>query len=109
MAIAFADAEFEPAAGQEIDRRGLLGEQNRIVPRQHQNRGAEPQGLGFRRHPGQQRQARRDLAEAGEMMLDQEGRMIAERLGLDIVVDELLVALAGIDVRSAMAGRGAAE
>ncbi len=43
------------------------------------------------------------------MMLDQKRRMIAERLGLDIVVDELLVALAGIDVRSAMAGRGAAE
>ena len=54
-------------------------------------------------------EARGDLAEAGEMMLDQEGRVIAERLGLDIVFDELLVALAGIDVRPAVAGRRAAE
>src|SRR6187401_813989 len=30
VAIALADAEFEPPAGQEIDRRGLLGEQYRI-------------------------------------------------------------------------------
>ena len=43
------------------------------------------------------------------MMLDQECRVIAERLGLDIVVDELPVALAGIDVRPAMAGGRAAE
>jgi len=43
------------------------------------------------------------------MMLDQERRMIAERLGLDIIVDKLLVALPGIDVRPAMAGRRAAE
>ena len=44
---------------------------------------------GLRRHPGEQRQAGGHLAEAGEMMLDQERRVIAERLGLDIVVDEL--------------------
>ena len=43
------------------------------------------------------------------MMLDQERRVIAERLGLDIVFDELLVALPGIDIRAAMAGRRAAE
>ena len=35
--------------------------------------------------------------------------MIAKRLGLDIVFDELLVTLPGIDVRPAMAGRRAAE
>ena len=35
--------------------------------------------------------------------------MIAERLGLDIVFDELLVTLPGIDIRPAMAGRRAAE
>ena len=43
------------------------------------------------------------------MMLDQKGRVIAERLGLDIVFDELLIALAGIDVRPAVTGGGAAE
>ncbi len=107
--IALADAEIEPAAGQQIDGRRLLGDQNRIVPGQNQNRRAEPQRLGLRRHPGEQRQACRDLAEAGEMMLDQKARVIAERLGLDIVVDELLIALAGIDVRPTVTGGGAAE
>jgi len=39
------------------------------------------------------------------MMLDDKGRVIAERLGLDVVIDELLVALAGINIRPAVAGR----
>ena len=56
-----------------------------------------------------QRQARRYLAKAGEMMLDQKARVVAERLGLDVVVDELPIALAGIDIRSAVSGGGAAE
>ena len=43
------------------------------------------------------------------MMLDQKSRVIAERLGFDIVIDELLIALAGIDVRSTVARGGAAE
>jgi hypothetical protein len=43
------------------------------------------------------------------MMLDKKRGMIAERFGLDIVFDELPIALAGIHVRTAMAGGGAAE
>ena len=109
VAVTLAGAEIEPAAGEQIDGGGLLGEQYRIVPGQHQHRGAESQGLGLCRHPGEQRQAGGNLAEAGEMMFDQEGRVIAERLGLDVIVDELLVALPGIDIRPAMAGRRAAE
>ncbi len=109
VAVALADAEIEPAAGQQVDGRGLLGDQHRIVPRQHQHGSAEPQRLGLGRHPGEQRQAGRYLTEAGEMMLDQKGRMVAERLGLDIVFDELLIALAGIDVRAAMTGGSATE
>jgi hypothetical protein len=42
-------------------------------------------------------------------MFDQKSRVIAERFGLDIIVDELLVALAGIDVGTAVAGRRTAE
>ena len=33
--VALADAEIEPAARDEIERRGLLGQQHRVVPRQH--------------------------------------------------------------------------
>ena len=107
--IAFADAEIEPAAGEKIDGRGLLGKEHRIVPRQHQNRRAKAERSRFRRDPGQQRQACRDLAEPGEMMLNEKGGMITERLGLNIVFDELAITLARIRVGAAMAGRGAAE
>ena len=44
VAVAVADAEIEPAAGQQVERRRLLGQQHRIVPGQHDDRGAEPQG-----------------------------------------------------------------
>ena len=43
VAVALADAEIEPAAGQEIEGRGLLGQQHRVVPRQHDDRRAEAQ------------------------------------------------------------------
>ena len=106
---ALADAEIEPAARQKIDGRRLLGEQHWIVPGQHQHRGAEPERACFRREPRQQGQTRRNLPGSAEMMLDQEGRVIAQRFSFDVVVDELLVAEAGIHIRAAVAGGGAAE
>src|SRR5258708_7731593 len=66
-AIALADAEIEAAVGQKVERRGLLGQQRRVVPRQYQNSRAEPQ---CRRLGGQiceEIQRRRDLAKPGEM------------------------------------------
>src|ERR1043166_5438523 len=41
-------------------------------------------------------------------MLDQEGAFVAERLGLDVVVDELAVALAAVHVRVGVTGGGRA-
>ena len=41
--VALADPEIEPAARQQIERRRLLRQQHRVVPRQHHHRGAEPQ------------------------------------------------------------------
>ena len=43
VAVALADTEIEPAAGQEIERRRLLGQQHRVVPGQHDDRRAETQ------------------------------------------------------------------
>ena len=40
--VALADAEIEPATGQQIDGRRLFGDQNRVVPGQNQNRRAKP-------------------------------------------------------------------
>src|SRR5436305_12978474 len=84
VAVTLADPEIEPAARQQIQRRRLLGEQYRVVPRQHEHRGAEPQCRGARAEPGQQIEARRHLPETGEMVLDDKGGMKAERLRFDI-------------------------
>jgi len=93
LAITLADAEIEPALRQEVQGRGLLGQDHRIVPRQHHHGSAEPQGRGARREPRQQRQRGRDLVPAGEVMLDQEGTVIAERFRFDVEVDEVMKAL----------------
>ena len=108
VAVALADAEIEPAARQQVEGRGLLGEQHRIVPRQHGDRRSQPDPFGPGRQIGQQIERRRDLARAGEVMLDQEDAVVAETLGLLDQVDQLAVALA---VRGFVAapGDGAAE
>ena len=93
--VALADAEVEPAAGDQIERRGLLGEQDRVVPGQRHDRGPEPQPGRAHRQAGQQHQRGRDLVPAGEMMLDQEARMQAQRLRLDVEVEIIAESLAG--------------
>ena len=108
VAIALADTEIEPSARHEIERRRRLGEQHRIVPRQHDDRSAEPQPCCARRHAGEKLKRRRDLADAGEMMLDQKTRVEAERLGLDVVIDIVAEPGAGI-VGAAVRLRAAEE
>lgn len=83
VAIAFADAEIEAPARQEIEGRDLLGQQHRIVPRQHQDRRAEPQPRRARREVGQQRERGGELADLREVMLGHEARMKSRRVGLD--------------------------
>ena len=72
--VALADAEIEPAAGNQIERRRLLGEQHRVVPGQHDHGGAEPQRGGAHGKRGLQHQRGGNLVPAGEMVLDQEAR-----------------------------------
>jgi hypothetical protein len=43
------------------------------------------------------------------MMLDHEGRVVAQRLGLDVVFDLLAKALTAVEVGAAALGLGAAE
>src|SRR5262249_56306090 len=71
--------------------------------------GAGGRGWGCGGERGKGRGPGRGRAEAGEMMLDQKGGMVAQRLGLDIVFDELPIALTGIHVRPAVTRGGAAE
>jgi hypothetical protein len=64
---------------------------------------------GARAEPGQQVEARRHLSKAGEMVLDQKGAVIAERLGFDIVLDELAEALTAVGVGTAAPSLGTAK
>jgi hypothetical protein len=48
------------------------------------------------RQAGQQHERGRDLVPAGEMMLDQEARMQAQRLRLDVEVEIIAKPLAGL-------------
>ena len=107
--VALADAEIEPAAGNQIERRRLLGQQHRIVPGQHDHGGAEPQRGGAHGERGLQHQGGGDLVPAGEMMLDQEARAIAQRLGLDRVVEIIAEALPGFGAEILGAGLRRAE
>jgi hypothetical protein len=54
-------------------------------------------------------QGRRHLAKAGEVMLDEKRAVIAERLGLDIVVDKFPEAGTTVDVRPAPSCLGTPE
>ncbi len=109
VAIALADPEIEPAAGQEVERRGLFGEQHRIVPRQHDDRRAKPQCRRARGDPGQQVQGRRDLADLREMVLGDEAAVKPERLRLDMVVDKIVIAARAFRRLHAASRRRAAE
>ena len=109
LAVALADAEIDPPAGQQVERRDLLGDQHRIVPRQHDHRGAEPDVLGARREIGEHRHRGGHLALAGEVMLDHEELLEAEPVGFGHIVDEALVALAVLQADAALGARASEQ
>ena len=102
--VALADAEIEPSARYEIERPRLLGQQHRVVPGQHDYRGAEPQRGGAHGKATEQHHRGGDLVPAGEVMFDQEARVEAERLGLDVEVEIVAEPLARFHRKIVVAG-----
>src|SRR5215831_4676 len=109
VAIALADSEIEPTPGQEIERRGLFRQQHRVVPWQHHDSGAETQPARARANPGQEIERGRHLTVAREVVLHDERTVKAQRLRLDVVVDEITKSLAAIEFRTAAPRRRTAE
>ena len=107
--VSLADAEIEPSPGEEVERGGLLRQQHGIVPGQHEHRGTQSQPARARAEPGQELERGRDLAIAGEVVLDDERAVEAEGLGLDVVVDEIAEPLAAVELGTAAPRRGTAE
>jgi hypothetical protein len=79
------------------------------VPGQYDDRSSEPQPPGARAKPSQQVEGRGDLAVTGKVVLDDKGAVKAERLGLDVVFDEIAKSLAAVEFGAAAPCRGAAE
>ncbi len=64
------------------------------MPGQYHHRGAETDALGAGRQIGEQAHRRRHLAKASKVVLDQKDARKAELLGLDHVVDEVVIGVA---------------
>ena len=94
MAVAFSDPEIEPSTGHEVEGCGLLGEQNWVVPGQHQHGGAKAERRRARGEPSQKLQRRGDLVPAREVVLDEKGGAIAKRFRLHVELDKLVEPLA---------------
>ena len=107
--VSLADAEIQPSARQQVHRRRLLRQQHRVVPRQHDHRRSETQRARAGADPGQQVERGGDLAEAGEVMFDDERALVAQRFGLDDVLDVVLEAGGAVHVRAAALRLGRAE
>ena len=78
---AAAEAEHAAAVREDVEQRDLLGHPHRVVPGQHDDRGAEDDALGAAGDVAQQLGRRRRHGVAGEVVLQREDRVEAERLG----------------------------
>ena len=78
---AAAEAEHTAPAAEYVEQRDLFGDAHGVVPRQHDDRGAERDALGAAGVIRQQLGRRRRHRIAGEMVLKREDRVEAQRLG----------------------------
>jgi len=86
-----AEAEDEPAPGDEIDGGGVLREANRVEERGEQQPGADLDPLGARGDGGREREQRRHVAVVDEVVLARPDRVESEPFCLDRQLDRLLV------------------
>ena len=79
------------------------------MPGQYDHRCTQTQCRGAGAEPSQEIQCRRDLAETGKMVFDNEGAMKTQGLGFDVVFDEVAKAFGTIEFAAAATRRRAAE
>ena len=91
-----AEAEFEPPARQQIEHRGILGDADRVLHRQDDDAGAEPDPRRARGDEAEERQRRgQSPFVAVEMVLGDPGAVEALPLGMDDLLGGEPVAFAG--------------
>ncbi len=91
VAISLSDPKIETAVGEQVHGGNLLSKQRRIVPRDHDDGGSEPDALRAAGEVAQKIERGGDLADASEVMLHDEYAVVAELLGREHVVDELAI------------------
>ena len=94
LVVAAASGEIDASVAEQIERRPLLRDADRVMQRQHRHRGREPDVLRARRDIGEHQVRTGEHAERVEMMLADPGRVHAELVGqerfLGDVGDELV-------------------
>ena len=88
--IAAPGGEIDAAVAQQIERRPLLGDADRMMQRHHGHRRREADAAGARRDVGQHQVGAGQDAERVEMMLADPGRMHAELFGIERLVGDVL-------------------
>src|SRR5262249_456582 len=83
LVVAAPGGEIDAAATQKVERRPLLGDADRVMQRQHGDRGREPDALGLRRHYGEHEIGAGEPPDPVEVVLPDPGRMHAERVGME--------------------------
>ena len=81
--VAAAGGEIDAAVAEQIERRPLLGDADRMVQRQHGHGRRKADMLGARGDVGEHQLGRGEHAERVEMMLADPGRMHAELVGVE--------------------------
>ena len=110
--VAAAGGEIDAAVAEQVERRPLLGDADRMVQRQHGDGRREPDVLGARRDIGQHQLGAGQHAERVEMMLADPGRMHAELVGVERLggdVGDELVGVARVVLVVIVAEREVAE
>ncbi len=81
--VAAPGSEIDPAVGQQIERRPLLGDANGMMQRRHRYRGREPDARRVCGDVGEHKVRAGQHAERIEVVLADPGRMHAELVGVE--------------------------
>src|SRR5688572_6637797 len=79
--VAAAEPDVDASAGEQVERRDLLGDDQGMMYREHDHRRAHPQLRGLRGDVGRELQRARQVAISGEVMLGEPRVAEAERFG----------------------------
>ena len=94
--VAAAGSEIDAPVREQVERRPLLGDADRMMQRQHRDGRREPDVFGARRDIGEHQIGAGEHAERVEVMLADPGRVHAELVGIERLVGNVGDELVGV-------------